>query len=1128
MLNVRLIILFFFMSCGLLYAQEQSVLANGNWYKIGVTKSGIYKIDRSLIDRLGLNPDQVNPNQVKVYGNGGNMLPQNTSEFRFEDLYENDRMRLGSGSSFGANDLLLFYGQGPEQFYFDELLDEYTYERNPYSDTVYYFLQIDGSNGRNIQTQTSLPSSANRITTYEALAAHEVDQFNLLISGRHWFGESFEINRQQTFSFEGSIANTGQTKIKVQAMSTNQSKLTVSVNSNAVGVLEFPATSPGTYALKGNIVRQEFVLNQANISNREALRVELGFIEEAQPARAYLDYIFIQADKPLRYNNAAFSFRKTASAAIATTYTVSNVSDNFIVWDISNPLRPKRQEYSREGSTAEFSLNAGFLREFIGFEVKDAMSVVPFGQVNNQNIKALSVPDLLIITHPEFRVEAKRLAAHREAYSGYKVHVVSTQEVYNEFASGKADLTAIRDVARYFHKRDSVKFKYLLLFGAGSYDYKHRLINGGNFVPTYQSRESLDPITTYASDDYFGFLRDDVGRWAEGIPETDAHLMDIGVGRLPAKSTDEARNMVDKIVNYEIQAQSKGRWRNRITFVGDDGDNNAHQNNSEELARIVNDNYDQFNINKIYIDAYEQIPRANGKISPDVNKALLDDIDAGTLMINFIGHGNEDGWTEERIFTSSAIENMNNPHRLPLFVTATCEFGRHDNPNYTSGAEKLLISKDKGAIAMLTTSRPVWNTTNQVLNRAFFRAVFEKENGQYPTLGEVLKNTKNNAIQGVLNRNFILLGDPSMRLAYPSQEVRIEEVLSSVNHTPLDTLKSLQEVVLKGVVLKEDGTVNSSFSGELEAEVFDKASDRQTLGYSTNPMNFALYDNVIHRGKASVTNGAFEMVFRVSKNIRYDYGQGRISLYAVNDDASEDAAGAMRSVVFGGSEPSGVAVSKPVIELYINDTTFNSGGRVNNEPSLIAKLADEVGINISKQTIERDILAEVIGEQYAERFQLNDYYQTDKDTYKSGVLEFPMGKLPKGNYQLKLSAWNNNNNYSEAEIEFIVTDTTELIIENLLFYPNPAKYDTNIKFKHNRGGEPINIQMQVFSLRGMLVYSFEESFDQATSEIQPFSWDLRDNNGNKLEEGMYLMKVNIRSLKDGAKNSASQKLIVIN
>ncbi|MEO1255673.1 MAG: type IX secretion system sortase PorU, partial [Bacteroidota bacterium] len=478
------------------------------------------------------------------------------------------------------------------------------------------------------------------------------------------------------------------------------------------------------------------------------------------------------------YNNET-DFRWIGSPGEIIKYELNNVSQPTI-WNVSDPTNAFNQEYTAEAGKVVFQSQSSAVEEFVVFQGSEFPSPFIFGNVANQNLKANTSFDGVIVTHPEFEQEAELIAQFHRDHDDLDVEVVTTREIYNEFSAGRQDISAIRDYAKYVYEAGN-QLKYLLLFGDCSYDYKDRINRNTNFVPTYESRESFDPIRSYSSDDYYGFFEESEGEWIED--KVGDHTLEIGIGRLPAKTKEEARAMVDKIIYYTTSPNTLGEWRSEITYVGDDGDRNIHTSQIEGLSNLVDTTYAQYIIHKVLLDAFSQTGSGSSERSPLASAALKTRIKNGSFIVNFLGHGNERLWMDEEILTQADIAELTNRNKLPIFVTATCEFGRYDNPIQVSGAENLLLMEQGGGIALLTTSRPVFASTNDSLNRAFHQHMFKRESGGGLRLGDVTRLTKNGGLEGPVNRNFTLLGDPMMMPAYPKIDIILDE-------TGIDTLSA--------------------------------------------------------------------------------------------------------------------------------------------------------------------------------------------------------------------------------------------------------------------------------------------------------------------------------------------------
>ncbi len=1108
---------------------ENSVLASGEWYKLPIMQTGVYKLDFNYLKNIGINVAGINPKKIRIYGNGGGMLPQKNSEDRAEDLIENAILVMdGSDGKFDQEDYILFYGQDASrhQLMVDGELD---YQKNFYSDTSFYFLTLALDDGLRIAERENLGSDQAKINQYDDFIVYEKDEFNIINSGREWYGEKFDFTLTYDFNFDfpGLIPNT---ELKLTSSVMGQTYETASmdlyINGKTLGQQTINSIVEGSYLAKGSEQMDEFTINTSDIPSSEKFTIRLSFNPVGTvKSKASLNFFTVVAKRKLKLYQNQTSFRSIASTQnTISTFEIEGGNTAFQIWNVTDPLRPLNQKFSLNGSYASFGAMSADLQEYIIFKDETYLSPEKAQKIHNQNLHSTGNIDFLIVTNPRFLSEAERLAALRETHDGLQVQVVTSNEIYNEFSSGKQDVTAIRDYIKYIYDRGTGdnRLQNVLLFGKGSYDYKDRIDNNTNFVPIYSSRNSLHPINSYSSDDYYGFLDEEEGEWEESYSGDE--LMDVGVGRLPVKSVEEARILVDKLIHYTISPDVFGPWRNELFFIADDGDGNLHQRDADKLATMVDTSYTQFNVNKIYLDAYPQVITSIGESAPELNAELERSVEKGGLIFNFTGHGSATRWTAETILNITTATSFENLDRLPLFVTATCEFGRHDSPMTISGAEYLLLNPNGGAIGLLTTARPVFSSTNYILNKAFYQNVFQKEGGRYHSLGEVFRRTKNQSLNGSVNRNFSLLADPSMTLACARDEVVL--LADEDSYQPGDTLNALGTVKLKGQVLDVNGVVNSGFNGSAFTTVFDRPSEIETFGNEDPPMKFMIRDNLIFKGESTVTDGEFSVEFIVPKNISYDFAKGKINLYALDMNNKLDAAGSNIEFVVGGISEDFIADNTPPeLELFINDTSFVSKGITGQDIVFLARLTDESGIRISKSDFGEDLIANLDD---TSETVLNRYYVGEKDTYKQGWVTYPYKDLSIGTHKITLKAWDIHGNFNEAEIEFNVVESENLSIDKLMNFPNPFSDYTQFSFEHNRAGEDLEITIQVYSLQGKLVKRFYTIKENSDSRISDLEWDGAETNGSKLASGIYLFNLSIRSLTDGSKKQANQKLVIIN
>ncbi|TPE44097.1 type IX secretion system sortase PorU [Pontibacter mangrovi] len=1113
---------------------SNSVLSTGNWYKLAVTQSGIYKIDKSLLQDLGISAQSIDPKKIQLFGNGGGMLPQPNGAPRPDDLQENAILVVGEADGkFDDGDFVLFYAQGPHTWAYDEAQEQFRHSFNVYSDTAFYFLRINQSPGARINTRAQASGAAQIITSYNERLFHEKDLKNMVFSGREWYGEEFStFQPSRSFSFDVSDVVAGsQVKLTAALManSPSSSSFTVQLNNQALGTQQIAGRGTSKYHPEGVNSTQTYATGQQQLGS-EGYTVSLTFSPGGSSgAVGYLNYLELRYERQLKLYGAQTSFRSLQSIKQpVSTFILADTPNDASVWDVTNPLQPVVQQHDN----GRFSVATDVLREFVAFQGGNISSKpVAVGPVQNQNLHSLNQNgslDLVIITHPAFLQEAQRLASHRAQHSQMEVQVVTTPQVFNEFASGAQDVTAIRDFMRMLYGRSSKQegeAMYLLLFGDASYDYKDRIRNNTNFVPVYESRESLHPIASYSSEDYYGFLDEDEGEWAENSQGD--HLLDIGIGRLPATSAAEAATLVNKIINYDSPSHF-GSWRSRITLVADDGDYNEHQNDAEFLADYLEAQFPKYNPTKVYLDLYQQEAVANGQRAPEASADLDKAIEQGSLITNYTGHGNEVSWAAEQVLTLPQISNWQNKDNLTFLLTATCEFGRYDDPGRPSGAELALLHEGGGAVGLLTTTRPVYSNGNRVLNRNFFSAAFTPINGHMPRLGDLVRLTKNNSIndnsRGVNNRNFSLLSDPSMQLAYADLEAQITSI--NGREAGADTLSALSLVTLSGQVQHSAGSLASGFSGELYLKVYEKPVTRETKGdEGSQQVPVQVRENVLYDGKASVRQGLFEVSFVVPKDISYEYGPGKISLYATN--GSQDALGTDHDVVIGGTAKSILPDSAPpTVKLYMDDESFVSGGVTGQTTTLLANLFDDSGINTAGLGIGHEITA-VLDDRADSLIVLNNFYTSVADTYQQGQVRYPLKDLQPGKHTLRLKAWDTHNNSAEGYIEFYVSNDAHLALEQVINYPNPFSDNTTFLFDHNRAGEDLEIEVQIYTIAGKLVQTLQTISNGSRTRVAEINWDGRNEHNEKLPGGVYLYRVNVRSRQDGAKASRFEKLVIL-
>ena len=1102
----------------------QSVLSEGSFYKLGIIESGLYKIDAAFLSSLGLQTSYLDPKKIKIYGHNGGMLPQSNADFVHIDPPENALIDFtDNNQGFGSNEYLLFYAEGPDKSTFSPE-GEIEYEKNIYSDTAYYFLAIGGTNGKRAGFAELSEQQGFLVTYFNEFNTRESEEINLIGSGRRWLGDEFSGSQlSRTFNYDiPHLRDSIHLQAQIVVYSEGKSSFEIFLNGKGSGLIPFDSIPTGegtTYTVRAREMAYEMSISDNDLEsivlNMQYKRANVSL------SRAYLDHFILSYERELVLQGNSMPFSNIQAKNGIYTYQLSlNGASGATILDISNPIDPEIIEFTTENDQATFSVDVEDVHQYIIFHGMDFPAPLFFGRIGNQNLKATAQYDGLIITTPLFQSQAKSLQQFHQSHDNLTLGVINVNHIYNEFSSGRKDLTAIRNYIKYVYENSGGRLKHVLLFGDCSYDYKYSGSNP-NHIPVYESRDSFSPIYSYSSDDYLGFLEDHEGLWIESSQND--HDMEVGIGRIPVNTVAEADVIVAKIRRYATSERTLGKWRNEIAYFADDGDLNVHMNHAVTLSNIVSQQGPQFRSKKIFLDNYDQIVTPRER-SPAATKALEDAIADGLLVLNFIGHGNETQWMQEETLNNGVISQLTNRHKLPLIVTATCEFGKYDQPIITSGAEHLLLNPNGGAIALITTTRPVYAHTNLLVNRAFHEALLKKEDNQFPRLGDIIRDTKNNSLSGPVNRNFALLGDPFLRLNYPKYEISFGDL-----ETVSDTLSAFEEYMLHGAVTSSGDTI-TNFNGKATVSVIDIPQQKTTRGQENPKFTYQELSNTLFRGEVSVTNGLFSASFILPKNISYKLEKGKVLAYAWDESTVMDATGANTNIVIGGTVENPAADdTPPVVSLFLNDDSFTNGQTVGTNSLFIARINDESGINISSNGFNQNISLTL---NEGEPINLNDFYQANLDTYQSGTVLYPLQNLDPGKYTATLKIWDTYNNSSEKSVEFYVSDQPVIRLYNVMNYPNPVVLgkspETTFTFEHDRQGEELIVNLNIYDMTGSIKFSSELSIDDSQSKVDDLVWRPSNDLGSNLQPGIYLYRLSVKSTLDGASNEAIKRLIIIN
>ena len=1153
--------------------QASTPLSSGTWYKIPITRDGIHQLDRNYLQSLGINIASIDPRNIQIWGTNGYEMSRLNSDPRpvFSQIPilvtgEND-------GSFDASDVVLFYGNSPDRIIYNETGSTFTHSIHPYSKTNYIFLTVGSQPGERLQEFNLSP--ANRtITTFRDFLWKEEElrrPDNRTKSGTQWLGQQFTMEsfaRNQTIytdTIPGFVQGSSvDISVEYAARANMASRFETRLGNTLLGTTTINGIADlnNSIGRAANVGRLNRTVNNVSLTNN-VITITTGFENGGANAFGWLDWIRVYVTRELRPKNNRLHYFTPDDGSIdeLANYVMRGFTNRPIVMDVTDPVRPvlyaTRQQddafivthHTRPGS--RFTAQTQFLRPEQGT------------RVDNQNLRGISdFPDYIIITNDVLLQEALNFADYRRANGGWNPVVARQDQIFNEFGGGVMDISAIRDYIRFLYIRagqnDDRIPRHVLFFGDSTFDYKGILSDArlSNQVITYQSFESLDKSNSFASDDFFVLLDPQEGLWlSSGGFNISNERIDMGVGRIPVQTVQEARTVIEKIRSYE-DPSTFGDWRTLFTFSSDDDINGSrierdlHVWNAEGTAESIDRDAAGIRINKIYQINYPVINTPLGRLAPEANQAFINSINNGTLIMNYSGHGSEQLLSAEQLFKSDDIIRLNNSDKLTIMVTATCDFGRFDDPDEQSGAEKMILYPNGGSVAAFTTTRVVFtsdniNSYNFGLNVQLSQQMVVRDpaNGLPSTLGDIYLRTKNTTVGASFNsRKFILLGDPAMRMGLPQSQVRI----SAINEFDLEsdssqnlTLRALDQAQLTGFVANADGTVNSSFNGEATIQVFDANRylelpnfQNRSAGCYTPNCQYRVQNDMIFNGQVTVSNGRFSSRFIIPNDIAYSDDNGRILIYG-KDPSAADAVGSYSNITFNGRNPNAVNDNTgPDIQIYLNDTDFIDGGLVNDSPRLIVFLEDQSGMNTAGAGVGHELVAELSrrpASNAARTIILNNYYRSELDDFTRGRVEYPLDRLEDGIYTLKVRAWDVFNNLSEQEITFEVAKTEELAIRHVYNYPNPMSGYTRFVFEHNQAGQEIDVQIRIFTLGGRPVARLSRPNLITSGNLVQIPWDGRDDDMNHLAAGTYLYHVQVKGTHNGRTITREkiEKLVII-
>jgi len=1083
-------------------------------YRFEVNQTGIHKITATFLRDLGMPISSIDPQTLKIFGRGGQMIPlvnpgPKGVNYGFS---ENPLQLVGmDDGSIDNEDYILFFAYGSPEWN-----DDSQTTVNLYHDQAHYIISYGGEHGLRVNVQSSLAVVDNPETSTSVNLYIEEDAVNIMQMGRKWFGDRFLHNSTKNYPFQlinRKTATTVDVKLAAAASASKGSRFNLSVENNSVS-LNLAAAQTLKKAAEGTATLS---VNPSSNETDVVLHYDASGLSSAV---GYLDYIRVSYDRILSGDRGQFGFTTNSTSVFQS-------SDVDAIWELlpNNTIEVYQPNNNRE----VYFKSIGHADRYHLYSANDVYSPKrsEYGDTFTSpqlRERLANEAEYIIITHDDFVEEANRLATHHRTYTGLKSTVLTLSEIYDDFSVGNKDIMAIRNAIRYayFNNSDDNKPKYVCLFGDTSYDYKNRVLNNNMIVPTYHALNSFHLANSYMSDDFYAIM--DFNEGDLGFYDR----MDLAVGRILFDTKEGALAMVNKSIDYSL---ANGDWQNTFTILSDDPDEdweNIIQERLDELGEEVVANRPFLNLQKVHSDSFEQVVSASGDRYPGVNQALENQFIQGTLAINYFGHGGESGLASEKIFDKELADRLYNPGRFPLFITSTCEFSRFDNPDVYTAGEASFANPAGGVIGLLSTTRQIYVGNGITYNKTIAKHLFAYGLDDYPTISEALRLSKNDFFGTYQKRIIFLIGDPALKLAIPQGRVDLTH-LNGNEIKGLDDenkqLRALDRVNLAGQVSDKNGELLDDFSGEVVLTIFDKELEKTTLGNDGNgTFTFNALGNVVFKGNAEVENGFWNIELVIPKDISLPRGQARISMYAVSSDKTSKKTGLSTDIFIGGINPNpDMDTQGPIIELFLDDESFESGDMTGKNPVLIAKFYDENGINTSGG-LGHELLA-VLDGMTQNPIVLNNFYRTNLGDYQSGSLNYLLNNLSVGPHTISVTAWDTHNNPSTKSIDFVVSDKNNILINAIYNVPNPFQTQTTFWVSHNKPRELIEANIIVHDINGKKVWEQNKTLYSGTNINSEIVWDGQSNDGSLVNKGVYLCTITLNSTLSNTTHTEIHRII---
>lgn len=1057
--------------------------ASDYWLRIETEKDGIHRLNYSQLNALPL--ADIDPRTFRLFSTGGEVLPflVNTAGPAFKEIAIH--VSGEEDGHFDSGDYILFFGRNRDGIEKTQALGGVPTAFNPHSQNGVYWLTFGGEfSGTPLRMDTlpELSSWTDTANTQKKQARLETETHRRLQWGFGWFMTKLFGVATADYTFNIPLVNPDTTKNMHLSLRLQQEDVDVTINHrinvSVNGTSIPPPAGYNGFAWAGTV---EYILsrNSAAFTNGDN-EIRLTVYREGSD-NLFLDFITVDYTQKLTRNQGQYFIdQPSLSGSRNIRYEVAGTLGNAEVYRMDSFDQFSRIPAFQEEDYYWFVAPGNGSSKFVITSPSEYYSPSRIKSMQPVNlISDTSLSDHVIITATEFLTSAQNLADMYHQFYGLSVRVVDQQDILNQFNGGHPDPVALRQYLRWVYFQGNGRLKGLTLIGLGTFDWRNtsRQSAPKNKVMVYQRG-----LTT--SDDFFAMINS-------------SYYPELIVGRYPVRNATELNNMLSNYRNY-VENPSSGWWRNSMVFLGDDLYNgsqtyyeNYHTRQVQESAVSI---HPSIQVDKIFGWEYDYDEYQN---KPGARDDMIAMINEGRLVWYYIGHGNFDSLGSEDYFNgASDIGRFANPDHLPLFMAASCKISQFDHWGFESLGQKTVLLNNLGAIASLSATRMSGPTSNVGLMKKILNNMINNRNylGASIMAGKIASNTDDN------DHFYVLLGDPTLRVIPPERD----SLMSMSVDDAKASLRSRQKVNIQGSLRPYMG------DGKAEIKVFD--SERY---YYLDPETYVSHGGkTLFRGSSTVSGGAYSASFIVPDDIT-NGNTGSIVSYLWDASTKQDYTNYYYPLSTSNNAVPLENHASPKIELYLGNFDFRAGDEVPTKTTLLARISDDNGINLTGSPGHQILL---VLDNSIQPISVTQYFDYDQDSYTSGTLRYPLSNLKEGPHTVQVIAFDNLNLPSVASTDFIAKKTGELSIERLLIYPNPIQTDAHITFLLSKDCE---LDIGIYSISGKRLRRIKTTGREGFNKIY---WDGRDNKSNRLANNTYFVKINAKS--GSLKAEARERLVI--